>query len=130
MLQINTDGGCHLDANLVRNGLEMLDLKNLDIVFIENVGNLICPGSFPVGAHQRIVVVSTTEGPYMIVKHPHIFRDASICIINKIDMAAPMGVDIDRLKDDVLKIKPNIKVVFTNARTGEGIDDLIKALNI
>jgi len=130
VLQINTDGGCHLDANLVRNGLEMLDLKNLDIVFIENVGNLICPGSFPVGAHQRIVVVSTTEGPYMIVKHPHIFRDASICIINKIDMAAPMGVDIDRLKDDVLKIKPNIKVVFTNARTGEGIDDLIKALNI
>lgn len=130
VLQINTDGGCHLDANLVRIGLEALDLKSFDLILIENVGNLICPGGFPVGAHQRIVVVSTTEGPYMIIKHPYIFKDASVVIINKIDLAEAMEVDLEQLKKDALKIKPNIEVVFTNARTGHGIPELIKSLKI
>ncbi len=130
VLQINTEGGCHLDANLVRNGLDALDLKSLDLILIENVGNLICPSGFPVGTHQRIVVVSTTEGPYMIVKHPYIFKDASVVVINKKDMAEAMEVDLDQFREDALKIKPGIKVVFTNARTGEGVPELIKALTI
>lgn len=130
VLQINTDGGCHLDANMVRNALELLDLESLDIIFIENVGNLICPSGWPVGAHQRLVVVSTTEGPYMIVKHPGIFRDASVLAINKIDLAEAMDVDIQQLKADALNIKPDLKVVFTNGRTGEGIPELIQALGI
>ena len=130
VLQINTDQGCHLDANMVRNAFDQLDMSDYDLIFIENVGNLICPGSYPVGAHQRIVVVSTTEGPYMIVKHPHIFRDATVVIINKIDMAEAMGVDVKQLKKDALTIKPSIKVVFTCAKTGEGIEELISALNI
>ncbi len=130
VLQINTDGGCHLDAHLVKNALDLLNLKELDLIFIENVGNLICPSSFPVGAHQRMVVVSTTEGPYMIVKHPYIFRDASVLAINKIDMAEAMTVDAGQLKEDAKRIKSGIRVVFTNARTGEGIPDLIQALNL
>ncbi len=128
VLQINTDGGCHLDANLVRQALNMLDLGSLDLVLIENVGNLICPGEFPVGAHQRIVVVSTTEGPYMIVKHPYILSEASVLVINKTDMAQAMGVDTEKLKADALSIKPALSVVMTNGRTGEGVHDLIQAL--
>jgi len=128
VLQINTDGGCHLDANMVRNALELLELEALDLIFVENVGNLICPGGWPVGAHQRMVVVSTTEGPYMIVKHPGILRDASVLAINKTDLAEAMDVDIEQLKADALKIKPDLKVVFTNGRTGEGIQELIQAL--
>ena len=130
VLQINTDGGCHLDANMVRNALDLLDLESLDLIFIENVGNLICPSGWPVGAHQRLVVVSTTEGPYMIVKHPGIFRDASVLAINKMDLAEAMEVDIQQLKVDSLKIKPDLKVVFTNGRTGEGIPELIQSLGI
>jgi len=130
VLQINTDGGCHLDANMVGNSLKMLDLKDLDLVLIENVGNLICPGGILVGAHQRMVVVSTTEGPYMILKHPYIFQDAAVVAVNKIDLADAMEVDLDQLKADAQKVKPGIKVVFTNARTGEGIPELIDALGV
>jgi hydrogenase nickel incorporation protein HypB len=130
VIQANTGKECHLDANLVKKALDELDLFKLDLLFIENVGNLICPGEFPLGAHQRVVVVSTTEGPYMIVKHPYILMDTSTLVINKIDLAQIMEVDQDRLKEDALKIKPDLNVVFTNGRTGEGIPELIKALNL
>ncbi len=130
VLQINTDGGCHLDANMIKNALDVIDLTHLDLLFIENVGNLICPGGWPVGTHQRMVVVSTTEGPYMIVKHPYIFQNAAVLAINKMDLAEPMEVDMNQLKRDALKLKPDLEVVFTNGRTGNGIDKLIKALNL
>lgn len=130
VLQINTDGGCHLDSNMIRNSLNMLDLDHLDLILIENVGNLICPGEITVGAHQRMVVVSTTEGPYMIVKHPYIFQEASVVAINKIDLAEAMEVDLEQLKADAQRVKPGIKVVFTNGRTGEGIPEIIEALGI
>lgn len=130
VVQANTSKECHLDANLVKKALSELDLENLDLLFIENVGNLICPGEFPLGAHQRIVVVSTTEGPYMIVKHPYILMEASVLVINKIDLADVMEVNLHRLKKDALNIKPNIKVVFTNGRSGHGIPELITDLNL
>lgn len=130
VLQINTDGGCHLDSNMIQNSLKMMNLGTLDLILIENVGNLICPGGFLVGAHQRMVVVSTTEGPYMIVKHPYIFQEATVVAVNKVDLADAMEVDLDQLKADAQKVKPGIKVVFTNARTGEGIPELIAALGI
>lgn len=130
VLQINTDGGCHLDANMVKNALSVMNLSELDLIFVENVGNLICPGGWPVGAHQRMVIVSVTEGPYMIVKHPYIFRDASVLAINKIDLADAMQVDTEQLKRDALNIKPDIKIVFTNGRTGQGIPELIESLKL
>ena len=130
VVQANTGKECHLDANLVKKALFELDLAKIDVIFIENVGNLICPGEFPLGADQRMVVVSTTEGPYMIVKHPYILMEASVVVINKKDLAEAMEVDIQQLKEDALKIKPDLKVVFTNGRTGEGIPELIEALNI
>jgi hydrogenase nickel incorporation protein HypB len=130
VIQINTGGECHLDANIVRSTLTAMDLENLDVLLIENVGNLICPAEFKVGAHLRMVVVSTTEGPYMIVKHPYIFMDAAVLVINKKDLAEIMEVDVERLKRDALTVKPGLKVVFTNARAGEGIDELIAALEL
>lgn len=130
VIQVNTGKECHLDANLVKKALAELDLENLDLLFIENVGNLICPGEFPLGADQRMVVVSTTEGPYMIVKHPYILMESSVLAINKIDLADAMEVDINQLKKDALNIKPNLKIVFTNGRTGQGIPELIEALSL
>jgi hydrogenase nickel incorporation protein HypB len=130
VIQINTGGECHLDANIVRNALERMDLENLNVLLIENVGNLICPAEFPVGAHRRMVVVSTTEGPYMVVKHPYIMMDAGVLVINKMDLAGIMQVDMEQLKRDAHGIKPGLKVVFTNARTGEGIEELIDSLEL
>jgi hydrogenase nickel incorporation protein HypB len=127
VIQINTGKECHLDANLVHRALLELDLAHLDLLFIENVGNLICPGEFPVGAHERIVVVSTTEGPYMILKHPYIILEASTVVINKIDLAAAMEVDVEKLRQDALNLKHDIRVVLTNARTGQGIPELMRS---
>jgi hydrogenase nickel incorporation protein HypB len=130
VVQINTGRECHLDANLVFRALSDLDLRKLDLLFIENVGNLICPGEFPIGAHERIVVVSTTEGPYMIKKHPYIMMEASTIVVNKIDLACPMGVDLGELKKDALAVKPGIHVVFTNGRTGEGVPELLQTFKL
>jgi len=127
---INTGKECHLDANLVKKGLQKIDLKNIDLLFIENVGNLICPAEFPLGSDKRVVVVSVTEGPYMVVKHPFIFMDADVVAINKVDLAKAMNVDANKLKKDVKTINPNAAVVATNCRTGEGVDGVVKALGL
>lgn len=130
VIQVNTGKECHLDANLVAKSLSELDLDEMDLLFIENVGNLICPGEFPLGAHKRMVIVSVTEGPYMVVKHPYIFLDAVAVAINKVDLAEPMGVDVSKLEADARRIKPSLKVVKTNGLTGEGVDDLIEAIGV
>ena len=129
-VQINTGKECHLDANLVDKALSRLSLNELDVLWIENVGNLICPGDFPIGAQKRAVVVSVTEGPYMIVKHPLIFQTADVAVINKIDLAAAMGVDPETLANDALKINSRIIVVKTCAKSGEGVGDFTRALGL
>lgn len=130
VLQINTGRECHLDANLVRKALQRVDLGGLDLLFIENVGNLICPADFPLGSEERVVITSVTEGPYMVVKHPFIFMGADVAVINKVDLAEAMGVDTEKLGRDVKSINPNAKVVETNCRSGEGIEELINTLNL
>lgn len=129
-VQVNTGRECHLDALLVRKAAKKLLKKNIEVVFIENVGNLICPADFPLGAHKRIVVVSVTEGEYMIKKKNDIFKVADVCVINKKDMAPYMGIDVDNLVRDALEANPKIKVVVTSAKTGEGIGELISALEL
>jgi len=129
-VQINTGRECHLDANLVRKALEKVDLSALDLIFIENVGNLICPADFALGSDKRIVVISVTEGPYMVVKHPFIFVDADLAVINKIDLARPMNVDTDKLSADVRVINTKTAIALTNCRTGEGVDQVASALGL
>jgi len=127
---INTGKECHLDANLVKKALQKLNLRIINLLLIENVGNLICPAEFPLGSDKRLVVVSVTEGPYMIVKHPFIFMDADVVAINKTDLAKPMGVDVRKLEKDVKTINPKATVVATNCRTGEGVENVAKALGL
>jgi len=129
-VQINTGKECHLDANLVDRALSKLSLDDLNLLWIENVGNLICPGDFPIGAQKRIVVVSVTEGPYMIVKHPLIFQTADVAVINKIDLASAMGVDASMLANDALRMNSRIRVVKTCAKSGEGVEDFTRALGL
>jgi len=127
---INTGKECHLDANLVKKALQRLNLKKISLLLIENVGNLICPAEFPLGSDKRLVVISVTEGPYMVIKHPFIFMDADVVAINKIDLTKAMDVDAKKLEQDVKTINPKAKVVATNARTGEGVEGVAKALGL
>jgi len=130
VVAINTGKECHLDANLIKKALQRLDLGNIDLLFIENVGNLICPAEFPLGSEKRMVVISVTEGPYMVIKHPFIFIDTNVVAINKIDLAAAMDVDVNKLEADVKQINPRAKVVATNCRTGDGIKEVVEALGL
>jgi len=129
-VQVNTGRECHLDASQIRKALEKLELSSLDLIFIENVGNLICPAEFPLGSHKRIVVISITEGPYTVIKHPFMFMDADIVVINKMDLAEAMKVDSDKLVQDIRSINPRANVVKAICRDGIGIDDIIHALNL
>ncbi len=129
-VQVNTGRECHLDANLIQKALKQLNLGAVDLLFIENVGNLICPAEFKLGAHRRVVVVSVTEGEYMVIKHPFIFLGSDVAVINKIDLAEAMGVDPDKLAEQAKEINPKLKVVKASMKTGEGTADLIKALEL
>jgi hydrogenase nickel incorporation protein HypB len=130
VVTINTGLECHLDANVVARAVERIRLQDIDLLIIENVGNLICPAEFPLGTEKRVVVVSVTEGPYMVLKHPFTFMTADVMVINKKDLAEIMKIDTSQLAKQAKDIKPDMKVAITNALTGEGIEDLIKALEL
>jgi len=130
VLQIQTGGACHLDGKIVRRGIDRLNLDEIDLLIIENVGNLICPATFPVGAHKRLLLLSVTEGPYMALKHPIMVRQADVAVINKVDLADAMEVDVEKLAGDIRSVHPQIEVVSTVARAGEGIGDVIDALGL
>ena len=130
VITINTGRECHLDANVVARAVERISLEAIDLLIIENVGNLICPAEFPLGTDKRVVVVSVTEGPYMVVKHPFTFMNADVMVINKKDLAETMKIDTKQLEKQVKEIKPDVKVAVTNALSGEGVEELIKALEL
>ncbi len=130
VVAINTGKECHLDANLIRKALKNLNLNKTQLLFIENVGNLICPAEFPLGSDSRVVVISVTEGPYMVVKHPFIFLDAEVVVINKTDLAQAMKVNLQRLEKDVKAINPEARLVATNCRSGEGVEEVAEALDL
>lgn len=127
-LQLNTGKECHLDAALVRAVLDRLDLDQLDLILVENVGNLICPADFPLGSHRRLIVVSVTEGPYVAVKHPHVFAEMDYIAINKVDLADIVGVDVSRLIADLKKVNPHARIYQTSCQDGTGINELVESL--
>ena len=128
VVQISTVNGCHLDANLVTKALQKIDLKETTLIFIENVGNLICPAEFPLGSKARVVVISVTEGPHMVKKHPHMFLGSDLVVINKIDLADAMGVSVEELMADLHTLKPGLKVVSASCKNGTGVDEVATAL--
>ncbi len=130
---LNTGKECHLDAHLVEHGLSELPLESLDILFIENVGNLICPADYELGEHKRVVVVSVSEGDDIVEKHPLIFSTADLIIVNKIDIAEAVNADADKMVKDARIINPRINVLKMSLKTGEGfgewIDFVKKSIN-
>jgi len=129
VVQAHTGRACHLDPGLVRKAIENLPLDDIEILFIENVGNLICPAAVPIGVHKEFVVTSVTEGPYMIKKHPYMFQRADFVAINKIDLEEAMNVSVKSLTEDLKELNPNAIVSGTNGITGEGVDKLIECMN-
>jgi hydrogenase nickel incorporation protein HypB len=127
---INTDKDCHLDAHLIEHTLEDFNLSGIDVLFIENVGNLVCPADFPLGTDKRVVVISVTEGDDMVRKHPIIFGLSDIIVINKIDLADVVEVSIDTIKRDAEKVAPHTKLLTTDAKHNVGIDKLLEELEI
>ena len=129
-VQVNTGKECHLDANLIKKALARMRLDQLDLIFIENVGNLICPAEFPLGSDKRLVVISVTEGPYMVVKHPMMFLQADSVAINKVDLAEIMGVNPSKLRGDIARINPRATVISTSCRRKIGIEDISSSLGL
>lgn len=125
VIGLNTGKECHLDAHLVEHGLEELPLDSMDILFIENVGNLICPSDYELGEHKRVVVVSVSEGDDIVEKHPVIFSTADLIIVNKIDIADAVNADADKMVNDARIINPRIDVLKMSLKTGKGFDDWI-----
>ena len=130
VLQINTGGMCHLDAALVHRAVGQLPESGIDVLFIENVGNLICPSYFSLGVEARVAVVSASEGAHVIEKHPAMFQSADLVVVNKVDIAEAVNVDLSQPLADLEAIRPGITVVRTNCLAGEGIDEVLRALNL
>ncbi len=127
-VQINTGGICHLEALHVEKALKILNLEGVRYLFIENVGNLICPFEFNIGSHVRVLVVSAGEGEDKFLKHPMSVALSNVIVVNKADLAPHVGVDVEKMVRDALKINGRAKVVVTSAKTGEGIKELAEAL--
>ncbi len=124
VVNVNTGKECHLDGSLVADAVAEFDLASLDRLYVENVGNMVCPADFPLGAQARVLVVSTTEGDDVVRKHPLLFQACDVAVVNKADIADAVGADIDQMRDDVAEIAPEMPVFETNARDGGGIDAL------
>lgn len=127
-VNINTGNDCHLDAHRVHHALEALPLEDLDVLFIENVGNLVCPADFPLGTEMDMVVISVTEGEDMVRKHPKIFAQTDVVVINKVDLAEVVGVDPQRILADYRKVNPHGRAILTAAKSNHGIEELLAAL--
>ena len=125
---LNTGKECHLDAHLVGHGIADLPLDDIDMLIIENVGNLICPVDFELGSHLRIVVVSVTEGDDTVEKHPIIFQTSDVVVINKVDLADAVGADADKMVNDAKELNPNIKVIKSSLKEGTGLDEIIACI--
>ena len=125
---LNTGKECHLDAHLVEHALHDMPLEDIDVLFIENVGNLICPVDFDLGSHMRMVVISVTEGDDTVEKHPLIFQDADLVVINKVDLAEAVGSDSDKMVRDVKELNSEVQVIKTSLKTGTGFEEVIKAI--
>ena len=121
VVQINTGGACHLDANMVYEVLHDLPLQDLDLLVIENVGNLVCPAEFKVGEDIKVMVLSIAEGHDKPLKYPLMFRESAALILNKIDLAPYLDVDMHKIKKDALSLNPNLKIFEISCKTGEGL---------
>ena len=122
VIQINTAGGCHLDANMIKNGLDNLALEQTDLVIVENVGNLVCPAEFALGAHKTVMLLSVPEGDDKPYKYPLMFTEADVVLVNKIDVLPYFDFDVSAFSKAVSGLNPSAKIFPVSAKTGEGLE--------
>lgn len=123
VVQINTGGACHLDANMISDVIEDLPLEDLDLVIIENVGNLVCPAEFKVGEDIKVMLLSIAEGDDKPLKYPLMFQESSALILNKIDLLPYTNANLEKIKRDSLSLNPSLKIFEVSCKTGEGISE-------
>ena len=121
VVQINTGGACHLDASMISEALEQLDLDGIDVLIIENVGNLVCPAEFNVGEHMKVMLLSLSEGHDKPLKYPLMFQESKALIINKIDLRPHVDADPEKIMKDSLSLNPSLKIFEVSCKTGKGI---------
>ena len=121
VIQINTGSACHLDANMINEAIVDLPLKDLDLLIVENVGNLVCPAEFKVGEDMKVMILSITEGDDKPLKYPLMFQESSALILNKIDLLSYTNADLEKIKKDSLSLNPNLKIFEVSCKTGQGI---------
>nr|MCR5102218.1 hydrogenase nickel incorporation protein HypB [Butyrivibrio sp.] len=125
VIQLHTGGSCHMNADMTKRGMEALDMSDLDLVFLENVGNLVCPAEFDVGAARKVMILSAPEGDDKPLKYPLMFTVSDCLLINKIDTAKVFHFDQDRLKENIKPLNPNMPIYPVSALTGDGFEDWI-----
>ena len=128
VIQINTGGGCHLDANMVQNALDNIPLPDIDLLFIENVGNLICPAGFALGDHKRAIVSSVPEGDDKPFKYPLMFHEADIVLLNKIDLLPYVKFDLKAFSQAIRSINEKLEIIQISCTTGQGIGEWVSWL--
>jgi len=128
VVQINTGGACHLDANMIREVMNDLPLRDVDILFIENVGNLVCPAEFKVGEDIKVMLLSIAEGHDKPLKYPLMFQESTALLLNKIDLLPYTNADLEKMRKDSLSLNPKLKIFDVSCRTGEGIGDWVNWL--
>ncbi|MCX6009482.1 MAG: hydrogenase nickel incorporation protein HypB [Chloroflexi bacterium] len=129
VVQLTTGSACHLDANMVASALPHLDLSKVDVLVVENVGNLVCPAEFKVGEDYKVVMLSVTEGDEKPLKYPLIFRESALLLINKIDLLKYTNFNLKEAKANARRVNPNLDIIDISCTTGEGISDWISWLN-
>ena len=121
-VQINTRGACHLEAHMIRDALAQIEVASLDLLVIENIGNLVCPAAWNLGEDTRVVVVSTTEGDDKPAKYPQMFAASEVMVVNKLDLLPYVDYDLQKVKRQALAINPHLRIFELSCRTGEGLD--------
>ncbi len=122
-VQINTGGGCHLDASMIKSAIDSMELSNYDTVFIENIGNLVCPAAFDTGANLKVMILSVPEGDDKVLKYPPMFQACDVLIINKIDCMEMFDFNFETLENRIKILNPKMKVFKVSAKTGEGVQE-------
>ncbi|NNG07268.1 MAG: hydrogenase nickel incorporation protein HypB, partial [Desulfobacteraceae bacterium] len=123
VVQINTGGACHLDGNMIRDTFGEFSFKDLDLLVVENVGNLVCPAEFKVGEDFKAMILSVTEGDDKPAKYPLMFHESSVLLINKIDLLPYVDCSVEKIREDSLKINPDLAIFEISCKTGEGIEN-------
>lgn len=123
VVQINTSGGCHLDAQMVKRAAESLNLDEINLLIVENVGNLVCPAEFDVGENFKAVVLSITEGDDKPLKYPLIFKESAIALLNKIDLLPFTNFNLESAREDLTTLHPNLKIIETSCTKDSGVDE-------